>query len=433
MSEDTVTVNNLILASENHFNTDPLKAIRYGRQANDLAVKINFKKGSAYALKNIGNAFYIQGNYTNAIDHWQRSLKIFKSINDELGQANLLSNLGAVYFNMGEDVKALNYHLESLKASEKINNKLRIATSLINIGAVYDRKIATHDKALQYYLRALPLSEEIDNKDAIGTASVNIGEIYFENGQDSLALFYFQKSLDAYEGSINLPYSLNSIAEVYSKRKDYARAIEYHEQALTVSENIDGQLEIAQSANGLGKTYALLGNTRQAILFYKRAETLSSRLNSLYELKNAYQGLASTYAKTGDYGQAYIYQNLLTELKDTLYNVETDKRLSEVQFDFDIQKKQAEINLLTKNRALQQAEMNKQRILRNSLIGGLVLVFVIAFILFRNSRIKSRTNKLLDLQKAKIESLLSNMLPEEVTRELQRNGQATPKYYETVS
>ena len=431
--DDTVRVNNLILASENQFNTDPQKAIRYGRQANDLAVKINFTKGSAYALKNIGNAYYIQGNYTEAINHWQRSLKTFKSINDELGQANILSNLGAVYFNMGENVRALNYHLKSLKVSEKIDNKLRIATSLINIGAVYDRKKATHNKALQYYLRALPLSEDIGNEDAIGTVSVNIGEIYLENGQDSLALHYFMKSLEAYKGSINLPYSLNSIAQVYSKRKDYARAIDYHEQALTVSENIDGQLEIAQSAIGLGNTYALQGDIRQAILFYKRAETLASKLNSLYELKDTYQGLASSYAKTGDYGQAYIYQNLLTELKDSLYNVETDKRLSEVQFDFDIQKKQAEINLLTKNKALQQLELNKQRILRNSLIGGLVLVFVIAFMLFRNSRIKSRTNKLLDQQKAKIESLLSNMLPEEVAKELQRNGQATPKYYESVS
>lgn len=431
--DDTVRVNNLILASENHFNTDPQKAIRYGRQANDLAVKINFKKGSAYALKNIGNAYYIQGNYTDAIDYWQGSLKIFKSINDELGQANILSNLGAVYFNMGEDVKSLNYHLKSLKVSEKLDNKLRIATSLINIGAVYDRKTATHDKALQYYLRALPLSEDINNQDAIGTVSVNIGEIYLENGQDSLALYYFMKSLQAYKGSINLPYSLNMIAEVYRKRKDYARAIDYHKQALNVSENIDGQLEIAQSALGLGNTYALKGDTREALLFYKRAEALANKLNSLYELKSAYQGLASTYAKTGDYGQAYIYQNLMTELKDSLYNVETDKRLSEVQFDFDIQKKQAEINLLTKNRALQQAELNKQRILRNSLIGGLLLILIIAFMLFRNSRIKSRTNKLLDQQKAKIESLLSNMLPEEVAKELQRDGQATPKYYDTVS
>ncbi|NEU08308.1 tetratricopeptide repeat protein [Flavihumibacter sp. R14] len=431
--EDTTRVNNLILASENQFGSDPVKAIRYARQANDLAIKINFKKGSAYALKNIGSAYYIQGNYNKAIEYWEKSLKIFQSIKDELGEANLLSNLGAVYFNLGKDVIALDHHLKSLKVSEKIGNKLRIATSLINIGAVYYRKEATHDKAIQYYLRALPLSEDIGNKDAIGTASVNLGEIYLENGQDSLALHYFKKSQEAYKGSVNLPYSLNNIAKVYLERKDYAAAINYHEQALAASEVIDGQLDIAQSVLGLGNTYASKGDKRKAITYYKRAEAIASAINSQYELKSAYQGLASSYAALGNYGQAYVYQNLLTEITDSLYNIETDKRLSEVQFDFDIQKKQAEINLLIKDRALQQLELRRQRFAKNSLIGGFILVFIIAFMLFRNSRNKSRTNKLLDKQKAEIEDLLSNMLPEEVAKELQRNGQATPRFYESVS
>lgn len=432
-SDDTTRVNNLILASANHFNSDPVKAIRYARQADELAIKINFKKGSAYALKNIGSAYYIQGNYDEAIKYWEKSLKKFQSISDELGEANLLSNLGAVYFNLGKDVKALDYHLKSLKVSEKIANKLRIATSLINIGAVYYRKDATHNKALDYYLRALPLSEEIGDKDAIGTASVNLGEIYLETGKDSLALHYFRKSREAYKGSINLPYSLNNIAKVYSKRRDFTSAIKYHEEALAASESIEGQLDIAQSVLGLGNTYALMGDTRKAISYYKRAEVIASTINSQYELKNAYQGLASSYAKLGDYGNAYVYQNLLTKIKDSLYNIETDKRLGEVQFDFEIQKKQAEINLLIKNRALQQLELRRQRFAKNSLIVGFILVFLIAFILFRNSRIKSRTNKLLDKQKAEIENLLSNMLPGEVAKELQRNGQATPRYYESVS
>jgi adenylate cyclase len=432
-SDDTTRVNNLILASENHFNSDPVRAIRYAEQADELAIKIRYRKGSAYALKNIGSAYYIQGNYEQAINYWQKSLKTFRSYGDELGEANLLSNLGAVYFNLGKDVKALDYHLKSLKVSEKIANKLRIATSLINIGAVYYRKEATHNKALDYYLRALPLSEEIGDKDAIGTASVNLGEIYLEAENDSLALHYFRKSLKAYEGSINLPYSLNSIAKVYLKRKDFASAIKYHEQALTAAEAVEGQLDIAQSVLGLGNTYTQKGDTRKAISYYKRAEAIASAINSQYELKNAYQGLASSYAKLGDYGQAYIYQNLLTEIKDSLYNVETDKRLGEVQFDFEIQKKQAEINLLVKNRAIQQLELRRQRFAKNSLIGGFILVFLIAFILFRNSRIKSKTNKLLDKQKAEIENLLSNMLPAEVAKELQSNGQATPRYYESVS
>ena len=64
---------------------------------------------------------------------------------------------------------------------------------------------------------------------------------------------------------------------------------------------------------------------------------------------------------------------------------------------------------------------------------GLVLIFIIAFILFRNNQQKIRTNRILDRQKAETETLLHNILPVEVAQELQRDGHATPRYYEKVS
>ncbi len=431
--DDTTRVNNLILASKNQFNTNPAKSIIYGKQAYALAEKIKFKTGAAYALKNIGIAYYIQGKYAETLEYWQRSLSIFQSIGDKLGEANLLSNLGGVYFNQGDDVKSLDYHLKSLKISEKIGDKLRIATSLLNIGAVYYHKEATHNIALRYYLKALPIAETLKDQDAIGTATVNIGEIYLEKGNDSLALIYFNRSLEAYKGSENVPYSLNNIAKVYLKRKEYARAIDYHIEALALAETLNGKLDIVQSRLGLARTYREFGDIEKAIVNFKRAEKIASELNSLYELKFAYQGLAESYAATGRYNQAYQFQNRVAAIKDSLYNVETDKKLADLQFDFEIKKKQSEINLLVKDKSLQLLELKRQRFAKNSLVAGFLFVFTIAFILFRNSRIKSRTNKLLDHQKAEIENLLSNILPQEVAQELQVNGKATPRYYESVS
>src|SRR5688572_4668875 len=72
--DDTIRINNLNLISKNTSSTDPEKAMVYARQAHQLASKIGFKKGSAYALKNIGIAFYIQGKYSETIKYWQESL-----------------------------------------------------------------------------------------------------------------------------------------------------------------------------------------------------------------------------------------------------------------------------------------------------------------------------------------------------------------------
>jgi len=58
---------------------------------------------------------------------------------------------------------------------------------------------------------------------------------------------------------------------------------------------------------------------------------------------------------------------------------------------------------------------------------------MIALLIYRNYRIKVKTNKILDRQKEEIENLLLNILPAEVAKELQVNGSAMPRYYESVS
>ena len=118
---DSVTVNNLLQQSKDHFNDDPVKAIDLAKQAKELAATINFDKGEAYALKNIGIVYFYQGKYVETLDFWNQSIAIFERINDDVGVANLLNNLGALYFNQGDNVKALDYYLKSLKISEPTN------------------------------------------------------------------------------------------------------------------------------------------------------------------------------------------------------------------------------------------------------------------------------------------------------------------------
>src|SRR6476659_2891271 len=122
---DTNAVNALLSLSKNEFGSDPDKAIQYAIQAKQIAEKIDFKKGIALALKNIGIANTNQGKNVDALVYYQQSLKIFKSIQDDNGISNLENNIGALYMNQGDDTKALEYLLKSLKVAERSNNKIR--------------------------------------------------------------------------------------------------------------------------------------------------------------------------------------------------------------------------------------------------------------------------------------------------------------------
>lgn len=433
--EDTARVNTLLALSGKLFRLDPEATIRYSVQAKELAEKLDYKSGLAYALKSIGMGHYFKGEYIDVLIYWQQSLNTFESVGDKLGVANMLSNLGAVHFNQGDDSKAIEYYLQSLKVSEEIGVKLRIATALVNIGAVYFNKKATHDMALQYYSRALPLSKELGDYEAIGTVAVNMGEIFLERNDLDSALFYFNTSLEAYNKSesVKVAYSLTNVGRVHAKLGDFTEAVKFQKEALEKAKTLDAKLEMTQSLLGLAETYDLKGDISSSISAFSQAQTIAEAIGARIEIKDSYEGLAKAYARIFDYNNAYKYQTLFTNIKDTLYNAEMDKRIQSLTLNFDIEKKQGDIDLLTKDNALQELNLQRQKIAIYAAGSTGFLLLFLAIGLFNRYKYVRKTKKIIEDEKDRSEKLLLNILPEETARELKEKGSATPKHYNLVS
>ena len=96
-----------------------------------MAADLEYPKGEAYALKNMGLVYYTRAQYKETLDYWIQSLQIFENTKDDIGISNLLSNIGAIYINQGADAKALEYMLRSLQLAEKTGDTLRMITALI--------------------------------------------------------------------------------------------------------------------------------------------------------------------------------------------------------------------------------------------------------------------------------------------------------------
>jgi signal transduction histidine kinase len=381
--EDTNKVNKLLQLGKDYMSSAPEEAISYSMQARDLAQKLRFNPGKAFALKNIGMVYYNQTKYVETIEYWKQSYLLFDSIGDRVNEALLLSNLGSVYMNQGDDAKALEYYLKSLQLAEQTGDKHKIAIAMVNIGTVYSNNKFTYEKALEYYLKALPLSEELGDKNILGGLLVNIGETYLNRDKDDSALYYFKKSLLAYENTENIPYSLNDIGKTYIKKGSYNLAEQYHKKALSFAKKLALQLDIVQSYLGLGATYYKKGYYNQAAEAYENARSTATAINLKKELKEAYQGLALTFAALKDFENAFHYQSLYTDIKDTLFNLDIAEKFGNLQTNFEIEKRQSQIGILTKDQALQKLELKRQKFARNTLAASLVFVFVITFILFK--------------------------------------------------
>ena len=423
---DTTRVTVLNALSKSYFNVAPDTSVKIANSSKELAEKINFKPGLALALKNMGIAYYLQGNYIDAINTWQKALEVYKSNGDKVGVANMLSNQGAVYFNQGDDDKSLELHLQSLKMSEDVNDTLRIVTSLTNIGAIYLNKSATYKKAIDNFKRAYTLSKLIDDKYMIGTSAVNLGELYYRLNDDSTAMVYLNEAQKAYAGTEDLPYALNYQGRVYVRQKEYSKAIETHLEALNISEKLDTKLDKTQSLVGLAQAYLAKGDLGLAIKRFLEAVDIGKSLNANMEVKDAYEGLAQAYSQKNDYSNAFKYQNLLLSIKDTIYNINTDKKLGTLQFTFDLEKKESQINLLTKDKVIQDQTIKRQKLIRNGFVGGFLVVGCFAFIFFGQ---RNRISK----EKKRSDELLLNILPEETAEELKLTGTAQPQSFDLIS
>ncbi len=428
--DDTSKVNILNQLFKEIGSSDPERTLLVATQARDLAMKLSFKSGTALALKNIGLYHFRRNQYQDADDSWQQALDVYTSLKDETGMSNILNNLGSSNFNRSNYPRALEYFLKGLDLAEKTGNKLRLVTTLNNVALCYMNKPATYEKAFEYFRRALKIAKEIDDKDNIGAAYVNMGEIYMNLHQDSTALVNFLNAKDAYDQESDaLPYCLNSIGKIYQKRKDYVKALDYHQQSLAKATKHDDPLSISQALLEIAQVYRMTGKGKEALKFYQDAKSMAIKADAQLELKHSYEGLATTYGQLSDYRNAFDYQLRSTKLSDSLYKYSSDS----IQRNYEVGLKKKEIDLLTKDKKLGEEELRRQKLMQRALMAGLSLIVLIVGLLYRDYRNKIKTNKILDNQKAEIESLLLNILPAEVADELQKTGSATPKYYESVT
>lgn len=451
-SSDTSKINELLRQSKEKINQDPAVAVSMANEAKLWSEKIGYEKGVATALKNTGIAYYVQGQPDEALLKWQEALRIFEGAQDNIGVADLLGNIGIFYYNRGDETKALDHYLRSLKIAESIGYKKAQVSALNNIGGIYYFKTATYDKALKYYLMALPLCQELGDQNILGAISVNVGNIYLKQNEALLdkgdstgykakqeetlkkATAYFNQALKAYASNpVNIPNAYIGLGDVYMQQKNFDLALKNYQQALKLANQTGNKLNVVRSQTGIASLYFEQKDYRQAVYHYGEAEKAAAEVDAALELEVLYQQSAIAYGKLGDYQKAFAYQQLFSGVKDSLYNAETDKRIATLQFDFDLQKKQNEINLLTKDKSIQDLQLKRQKTFRIALFFVLGLFLIVAFVLYRNYRIKAKANMLLDRKNMEIERLLLNILPAEVAHELQTTGKATPRNYDAVS
>jgi serine phosphatase RsbU (regulator of sigma subunit)/Flp pilus assembly protein TadD len=427
--EDTAKVNILIALSDELYMASPFEAIQFCTEAKALSIQLKYKSGEAYALKYIGLVNYFQGQYVQTITNWEQALALFEEIDEKDGIANMLSNLGVVYNNEGNDARALALYMKALTLAEEINDTIRKITTLNNIGLIYSKKKATEKLALENYLKALEFGESTEYFDGIGSTYLNLGELYYNQGNNSDALDYFEKSLMAYRktNTVNITNALTYIGKIYVALKDYPEALRYQEEAFKIAEKMGARLEMAKSSLGLAETYFITGDNTKSLQFNQQAKEIASELGASYEKMNSLVGLARSYAKDSDFKNAYGNLSEAIVLKDTIYSAKNQEQINNLRVQYEIENMLKENEILKKDIELREARNNKQKMVILFLVLGFVVTSGLIALLFRANKLKRKANIILEEKNILISDQKKEIMDSIQYAKRIQNAMLTPK------
>lgn len=409
VNEDSVQVSRYVELGLGLLGLDVTRAISYFDKAISIGNKIQYKKGLADAYNAKGRAVAQQGDLLESIENFQESLNYYQEINDKTGEANILSNLGSIYYMSGNWTKALELHFESLKISEEIDNKLRIGTSFNNIGTVYLENRSTINEALSFFKKSLKTFQEIEQEIGVATAAMNIGEVYYKELNYDSAIYFHQMALEICDDTIDATFPLTQLGEINATLGNFQKAYDFHRRALIISERLDAKFELTQVLIGLAKTQKKQNNFSGATSSFERAKSLAKEIDAKDELVDVYLSLAETRALVGDYKAAYENEVNAKYVKEEIAKSSTARMIEQLQYEFELDKKEAEIALLQKDTELKNAAVFNQRILIFAALCGLFMFVVISISLYRNNLGKQKANKLLLRQKEEIHAQRENI------------------------
>jgi signal transduction histidine kinase len=356
-------------------------------------------------LNNIANTLYRQSKYNAALEYYDSAIVCASKANNLAIVGKAKSNIGSIFYAMGNYSNALKSYIAGLQIQEKLGKPSAIASDLSNIANVYFR-LFQFDKAVEYNTRGMELYKKAGNKTGTIGNLTTFAMIYdAEKKYDSAlirlneALVLSKETKDAFtENIINA-----NIAECYLKQDKYDRALPLYLQSVTVSEKLGDAEGAAIAKAGAGQTLLKQGKKADAIQYLTDALNTISQLGLKEQALVVTNALAQAYEQSGDYKQSLHYIKLNHSYRDSINRSKTSQEAQQLVFNYELQKKEAIIDLMKTNEDVLHAKDRIKNLLLFTVILGLCMAAIAAYLFMLNVRKLNKNREVLKQQKHEME------------------------------
>lgn len=203
-----------------------------------------------------GQTAYRQGELTKAIQIFQ--VLLADDLHSDL-KAAVLNDLGVAWHRKGDVERAVAIYEEALPLERTRGPSERMATLLLNLGGAY-ADLRRFKESTRAYEQGLVLLQELRAGEPLGRGIAwrNLGNSYLALGQESRAVWAFQKSIDLLEGiedKREMGITLHRLGEAYLAKYKWPEALGAYRQAAAIWESLGKRSDLAATYLGRGQVY----------------------------------------------------------------------------------------------------------------------------------------------------------------------------------
>jgi tetratricopeptide (TPR) repeat protein len=314
------------------------KAIISFQDALKFNIQLNDSSGIGLSYYNIGLANHFMGHYEKAIENYIKSADIRGQIGETKSLVSSLISIGEVFRLRKDYNNAQVYYDEAITHKAKLDNKETLAYLYSELALIH-KATKRYETSLAYIDTAMNYSQEINYKRGIATLLCYKAGIYKEQGELNQSLKIYDETIERYKDigfETGIIQSNIAKAEILTEKEQYNQAL----NILLVSrpmainnELLDEQTEISE-------------------IKYKLHKELNQSDLALAELE------------------------LFLVLSDSLFGIEKEEKIKEIEAKYETKQKEQQIELLDK-----ENKISTQKIKSRNLILTLLFVFVLLLIL----------------------------------------------------
>ncbi len=288
------------------------------------------------------------------IQYSEQAIKLAEKLNILPAQPTMYKGIG--YLNSGNLASALECFMKAADYYIADHNSKGLARAYLYIAETYNMQ-NNPDNEKNYLKNAIEIFSEEKDSLLLVVALQNLGYANYGMGQYDTALIVFSATGEIFHklgDTTKYAYCLGNSGLAYSRLSEFDKAEDYLLRAIEILSKKHDERPVTEYMIEYAGILQHKGEIKKAIACANQAFEYAIKNGfKEYEGTAAYR-LALLYQASGKYDSAFHYQSLYINANDSIKSDVNIQKMADLRTEFEVAKKQAEVDGLQKNKLIQR-------------------------------------------------------------------------------